>query len=457
MIFTDPQSEVPLSAHPDLRVLIFNFGIALVVSTLFSLAPALRFLRPDLVDALKQQSGTASGGQLRFRRVSVGAQIGVSLLLLVAAGLFVRTLYNLRSVEVGFVTDHMVSFGLNPRLAGYQGEQLQALNRRVLDTLVSLPGVRAVAGTNDPDLANDDETGDISITGYKEAEGEDMQVEEPWITPEYFATLQVPLLAGRAFNGQDVVGKPNVAIVNAGFARHYFGSPQAAIGRMLEFNGSGRNSKFDTEIVGVVGDTKHSAIRDPVRRTVYRPLLQSPQLNGVTYLIRTWQAPQAGETNIRAAMQQLDSRLALSDLHTMDEQISDSLASERLFALLSASFGLLAVLLAAIGLYGVLAYSTAQRTGEIGIRMAMGAQRGNVVRLVLQDVLWISGVSVLATLPFALLLARALQSQLYGVSASDPVTFLAGTLLVATVALLAALAPARRAASVEPMQALRTE
>jgi len=453
MIFTDPQAEVPLSTQPDLRILLFTFIVALVVSVLFSLAPAMRFLRPDLVNGLKQQSGTASGAQLRFRRVSVGAQIGVSLLLLVGAGLFVRTLYNLRSVDVGFVTDHIVSCELHPRLAGYPAEQLQPLNRRVLDTLTTLPGVRGVAATDDPDLADNDDNGNISIAGYKEAEGEDMQAEQPWVTPDYFTTMGIPLLAGRVFRAQETTG---VGLVNDSFARHYFGSPQNALGRVIAF-GSGPKAKFDTEIVGVVGDTKHSAIRDPIRRTIYRPLLQSPELNTVYYLVRTWQAPQAAEADIRAALQQLDSKLALSDLHTMDEQISDSLSNERLFALLSVSFGLLAALLAAIGLYGVLAYSTAQRTREIGVRMAMGAQRSNVVRLVLWDVLWISGVSVVVTLPVALLLARSLRSQLYGVSAGDPLTFVGGTLLVAMVALLAALAPARRAASVEPMQALRTE
>ena len=305
-------------------------------------------------------------------------------------------------------------------------------------------------------LANDDETGNVTVSGYKAAEGEDMQVEEPWVTPTYFSTLQVPLLAGRAFNNQDVVGKPNVAIVNASFAKHYFGSPQSAIGRVLEF-GSGRDSKLDTEIVGVVGDTKHHAVRDPARRTVYRPLLQSPQLNGLTYLVRTWQAPQLAQTNIRAAMQQLDSRLALDNLRTVDDQVSDSLSNERLIALLSVSFGLLAVLLAAIGLYGVLAYSTTQRTREIGIRMAMGAQRSSVVRLVLQDVLWIAGISIVATLPFSLLLGRMLRSELYGVSAGDPGTLIMGTLLVAMVALVSALVPARRAASIDPMQALRSD
>ncbi len=186
-------------------------------------------------------------------------------------------------------------------------------------------------------------------------------------------------------------------------------------------------------------------------------MLQTPQLNGVTYLVRTWQNPKDARAGIRSAMQQLDSKLAISNLQTEDEQIANSLSNERLIALLSVSFGIVAVLLAGIGLYGVLAYSTAQRTREIGIRMAMGAQRAGVVRLVLQDVLWICGVSVVATLPLALLLGRLLQSQLFGIGAGDPVTLTGGTVLVCMVALLAAMLPARRAASTEPMQALRSE
>jgi len=453
MVFADPSTEIPYSTAPDLRVLIFNFAVAFAISIFFSLAPALRFLRPNLVDSLKQQAATSAGSPLRFRRISVGAQIGVSLLLLIGAGLFVRTLRNLRAVDVGFPTDHMVTFAVNPRFAGYQSEQLLPLNRRILDALAALPGVRGVAATNDPDLVNDNENTNISIAGYKAGEEEDMQVEEPWVTPEYFATMGIPLLAGRAFRAAEPSGDHNVAIVNNSFARHYFGTPQAAIGRVISWS----KDKFDTEIVGVVGDTKHTQVRDPVVRTVYRPLLQNPTLNRITYLVRTSQPPQAAEADIRAAVQQLDSKVALQHLQTVDDEVTESLTNERLIALLSVSFGLLAVLLAAVGLYGVLAYSTAQRTREIGIRMAMGAQRASVVRLVLQDVLWIAGVSVLVTLPVSLLLGRLLRSELYGVSIADPWTLIIGTLLVSVVALLSALLPARRAASIEPMQALRSE
>lgn len=455
MAFSNPIGEMPLSTHPDTRVLIFNFAVAFVVSILFSMAPALRFLRPDLVSSLKQQSTTAGGSPLRFRRISVGAQIAVSLLLLIGAGLFVRTLQNLRAVDLGFVSDHMVSFDINGRLAGYPAEQMQALNRRILDNLAALPGVRSVAGTDDPDLAGDDQTGNLSIAGIKWNDDNE-QFEKPWVTPGYFATMKIPVLAGRVFTEQEVAGKPYVAVVNLAFAKRYFGNPQNALGHRLSFDRM-PGGKFDTEIVGVVGDTKHHSVRDPVRMTVYRSTLQEAALNGLTYLVRTSQQPADAEPSIRAVMQQIDPKLAVANLQTEDELIDSSLSNERLIALLSSSFGVIAVLLAAIGLYGVLAFSTAQRTREIGIRMAMGAQRSAVIRMVLEDVLWICGVSVAVSLPLALLMGRLMQSQLYGIRAGDPITLIGGTLLIAAVALLAAMIPARRAASVEPMQALRTE
>ena len=226
---------------------------------------------------------------MRFRRVLVAAQIGLSLLLLVGAGLFVRTLHNLRTLDVGFATDHLVSFGINPRLSGYQTDQVFPLYRRVLQTLSSLPGTRAVAGTDDPDLANTDDDGNIVIAGYNEREDEDMQVEMPAITPGYFATMQTPLLAGRDFTDADDMGKPNVAIVNLAIARHFFGTPQNAIGRFLGFDGS--RGKRDTEIVGVVGDTRHARVRDDIKRTVYRPRFQLADPSELTFLVRTWQPP----------------------------------------------------------------------------------------------------------------------------------------------------------------------
>ncbi len=447
-------TDLPFTTRPDLRVLLFAFALAFLVSLAFSLAPALRFLRPDLVNSLKQHGTTGAGGELRFRRLSVAVQIGLSLMLLIGAGLFVRTLRNLHSVDIGFTTEHLVEFGINPRLAGYQPDQTLDLYKRVERTLAALPGTRNVGATDDPDLVGSSQTGGATIAGYVYKEDEDKQTEEPAVTPGYFSALQIPLLAGRTFTDQDVTGKPNVAVVNAAFVRRYFGEPRNAIGRQLSLGAS--DSKMDTEIIGVVGDTKHT-LRDRPLPTVFRPRYQLGEPNSLYFYVRTWQPPQLAMANIRSAMQQLDPQLALTNLRTVDDQIADNLSTESLIAVLSASFAVLAVLLAAIGLYGVLAYSTAQRTREIGIRMALGAQRSSVMRLVLTDVLWLAGISIAVTLPISLLLARLLRSQLYGVSSGDPFTLIMGTLLVGLVVSLAALIPARRAALIDPMRALRSE
>jgi predicted permease len=454
-------TELPLSPHPDLRILLFNFGLAFVVSVLFSLAPALRFLHPDLVSSLKQQTTTGSSKHLRFRRLSVGVQMGLSLLLIIGAGLFVQTLHNLRSLNVGFTTDHLVTFGIDPTLAGYDPKQAVPLQKHLLEVLAAQPGVRSVGGTDDPELANNDERSNINIAGQTLKPDEDIHVEIPAITADYFATLNLPVLAGRAFSDQDVTGKAKVAIVNASFARRFFGDPKNAIGHMVG-NGSGFSKPADIEIVGVVGDARHRDMRTEANLTVYRPYFQlsfepNDQAGFMQFYVRTWQAPETAELDLRRAVQQVDSKLVIDSMRTMDEQIADNISNDRLVAMLAVSFGIVATLLAAIGLYGVLAYVTAQRTREIGIRMALGARRGSVVRLVLSDVLWLAGISVVVTLPVAILLSRLLRSQLYNVSPADPLVMATGVLLITLVVALAALIPARRAASVNPMQALRTE
>jgi putative ABC transport system permease protein len=449
-------SHFPFSTGVDLRILLFNFAIAFAASVICSLAPALRFLKPDLVTSLKQQTGTSGASPLIFRRITVGLQIGLSLLLVVGAGLFVRTLRNLESQDVGFVTGHLVTFGINPKLAGYQQDQVNPLHKRVIDTLAALPAVLSAGGTDDPELSDDGIGSTFSIAGYDAKDDEDMNMEMPSVTPGYFSALQLPVLAGRTFTDHDVAGQPSVAVVNATFARKYFGDPQRALGHMVG-RGSGSDTKFDIEIVGIVGDAKHIGVRGDIRRTIYRPFFQNDKSGTLQYYVRTTQSPESAETTIRAAIQNLDSKLVLDTMRTMDEQISDNLMNDRLVTLLAVIFAVLATSLAAIGLYGVLAYTTAQRTREIGIRMAMGAQRISVVRMVLVDVMWLAGISIALTIPLALLLTRMVRSQLYGVSAFDPVTLLAGTVLVSLVAMLAALLPARRAASVEPMKALRTE
>ncbi len=451
-IVTNSVVDLPFSVRPDYRILLFNFGVALLVGLPFSLAPAFRFLHPDLVGSLKQQTGSSAGAPIRFRRLSVAVQIGLSLLLLIGAGLFVETLRNLRNADLGFPSDHLVSFGIDPQLAGYKSQQVPALRKRILKTLAALPGSRSVGATTDPELVGVESRTGVILPG---ASGEPIIVEAPWTTPGYFSTIGIPLLAGRDFTDQDLPGKPLVVIVNAGFARHHFGSTQNAIGKLLQHGN--RQGKSDLEIVGVVGDSRHVDMRTEPKETLYRAAYQLPDPGFMQYYIRSWQSPESIKANIHSAMQKLDPNLVVDGLRTMDEQVAEITANDRLIALLAVSFGVLATLMAAIGLYGVLAYATAQRTHEIGIRMALGARRDSVIRLVFFDTLWLAGISIIVTLPMAMLLSRLLRSQLYNVSPADPLVIVSGVLMVVTTVALAGLLPARRAATVDPMQALRTE
>jgi predicted permease len=282
-----------------------------------------------------------------------------------------------------------------------------------------------------------------------------MNMEWEEISPGYFATLQIPMIAGRNFSDQDTATSAQVIIVNESFAKHFFGDPQKAVGRLVH-NGVGPKLK-EYQVVGVVKDNKHRDLRSETVRTAFQPYTQNPDLTAMVFYTRTSQAPEAAMGTIRSAMQNFDSKLVLDTMQTMDQQIANGVSTESLIAFLAVSFGILATFLAAIGLYGVLAFSTAQRTREIGIRMALGASRTSVIRMILREVVWLAGVSIAVALPTALLLARYLRTQLYGVSNADPVTLIAVVILVASVALVAAMIPARRAAGVNPTRALRYE
>ncbi len=453
-------SQFAFSPYSDLRILAFNFGLALVVSVMFSLAPALQFRRPDLTQTLKQQSAVIAGCSIYLRRATVAAQIALSLLLLVGAGLFVRTLRNLKTLDVGFTTDHLVTFTVDPKLAGYEDTQTLAFYQQILEMLSSLPGVQSAAATNDPELANNNWGNNITIAGYRPADGDHMNIEWARVSPGYFSTMKTPQLAGREVEPSDRVGTHKVAVVNESFARRYFGRPQNALGHY--FCAGAGNVTPDIEIVGVVKDARHTTVREDVRRTVFTPYLQDPQMGpvyrfGLTFYVRTWQDPKAAQSTIRSAMQALDSKLVLDAFRTMQEQVEDNLSDERVIAFLATSFGVLAALLAAIGIYGVLAYSTAQRTREIGIRVAMGASRIDVIRTVLSEVARLAAIGLAAGLPLCVVLARAIRDQLFGVSNYDPLTLGAVCVVMLAVAFVSAALPARRAAKVDPMVALRYE
>jgi len=447
--------DLPFSVRPEAAVLWFNVLLSLGVSLLFSLAPALQMMKPDLNEALRQQSASTQGAAQRFRRTAIAIQIGLSVLLLSGAGLFVRTLHNLKAQQMGIATDHLVEFGVEPTLAGYSQKDALAVQERIRSVLSGLPGVVVVGGTDDPVLADNDIGGNVTIEGYTAKPDEDVDVEIPQITPGYFKALGLPLLVGRDLTEGDTLGTPKVALVNRSFAVKYFGSPQAALGHLVARGGSKVHP--DTQVVGVVGDAKQQGVKAGVVATLYRSFAQSPRGSGLEFYVRTVQAPSTAENTIRAALHGLDPKLVADSMKTMDEQIDQNVSNERMMALLAMSFAVVALLTTAVGLYGVLAYATAQRTKEIGIRMALGAQRSAVVRLVLMDMAKVAAIGIVVALPVAVLLARWLRSELFEVQPFDPLTLIGCVVVTVAMVLLAAALPARRAASVEPTKALRAE
>lgn len=455
-LFAPEPSDNPFVLQLNMPVLVAGLMAALLVSLLCTLTPALQFWKPELTKYLKPQSTSIPGGRLGFRRVLVGAQISLSLLLLVGAGLFVQTLQNLQRVHVGFATDHLITFGIDPAFAGYSSGAAIPLEQRLLRKFDALPGVASVGATTDPELEDSGLGGNISIKGYSPRSDQDMDVEEPAISDKFLATLQIPLAAGRFFTAADNRTAPKVALVNKLFADRFFGSPEKAIGHWIGL-GAGNHEKYDIEIVGVVGNYLHKSLRGKVLPTLYQPLAQVRNRREVYYYIRIWSAPSAAIGMIRKVVRNIDPKLVLDTPETMQAQLAHDRSGSNMLALLALSFGCMAVLLAAVGIYGVLAYVTAQRTKEIGVRMALGADRAEVVWIVLRSVLLLAGLSCVVAVPIAVFATHLLRSQLYRVPVFDPIVLVAVVPLVMFVALCAAVFPARRAASVDPMEALRTE
>jgi len=443
----------PLSASPDRDVVVFCFLVSVAASVLFSLAPIVQFYRPKVLAALKQQTGTGEIEHARFRRLTVGVQIVLSLMLLVGAGLFSRTLSNLKSVDVGFVTDHLLTFQLDPRLAGYQPSAVTSLYKRLLDTLSSQPGVRSVGMTDDPVLVQSNSTYSVDVPGYQPQEGERRSFEWEHVTPAYFSTLRLPLVAGRVFTDGDTPTSSKVVVVNESFVRKYFGKPEQALGKT--FTAGPTNQPLS--IVGVVKDAKHSSVHGVFLPMFYTPIFQDVEPGAVAVYIRTQQAPEDAASAARMAVAQIDPKLVVDTLQSLNSGIDITLTSERMLSFLASSFGLVAAFITAIGLYGVLAYSIAQRTREIGVRMALGATRAAVVKLVLREVLIITGCSVVVAVPMSIALSSFVKNQLYGISYSDPKTLIFVVLTIGFVALAAASLPARRAVRVQPITALRYE
>jgi putative ABC transport system permease protein len=442
--------DAPYSSQIDLRLLLIALAITITTSLVFSLAPALQFWRPNLTPALKQQSATSSGGALAVRRVFVAVQIALSVLLLAAAGLFLRTVSNLRAEDLGFRPDHLVEFTVDPRLAGYAGDQVTALDERILAMLQALPGVKSVSASDDPELAGNDELTTLDVPGYKPAKSDDRNVEWSAVMPGYLETIGTPLIVGRSITNADRKSTAQVVVISESAAKRFFGSPQNALGRAI------KSDKQELNVIGVFGEIRHFDLRQQIRPRVLHPYLQDDP-HTLTFVLRTAAAPAPMIETVRAAMHELNPKLAIDPVVTMDIQLDASMAQERTLALLATAFGILAALMSAVGLYGVLAFDILQRTREIGVRMALGATRPIVARLLLTETLKLAGLSIAVALPLAWGLAHLVRSLLFGVQMADPLTYFAAAMLVGLVALAAASIPTWRAASIEPMQALRYE
>jgi predicted permease len=453
-----PNLDPPLrlSNDPNPSVLYFNLCISLGTALLFGLLPALRATRPNLAPTLKDQAGSVAGtGQAGWRKSLVAAQVSLSMLLLIAAGLFVRSLQNLKVLNPGFEVGNLLSFSVDPTLSGYKPERAKLFYKQLQSELAALPGAGSAALCLVPPLSFDDWDSSMSVEGYDAKPGEDMGQWVNYVSPGFFNTLKIAVYAGRDFTEKDSLGAPNVAVVNEKFARHYFGS-QPAVGRHIGM-GDDPGTNTDIEIIGVVRDTKYQTMKQDPPRQVFFAYLQRKEAAQMTAYVRTDLGPTQMLPVLRGVVRKLDANLPVYQMKTVEHQRDDSLSVERLAASLASAFGLLASVLAAVGLYGVMAFLVARRTREIGIRMALGALKGNVIWLVMREVLLLLGIGVAIGLPAALAVTRLLASQLYGITPNDPGTIVLATLGIAAIAAVAGYIPARRATRVDPLKALRYE
>jgi predicted permease len=445
-----------LSAAPDLRVVLFTLALSMLTGVVFGLAPAVRASRADIASALKSEATAVVGGsgQLRLRKGLVVAQVALSLLLLIGAGLFTRSLMNLRGLDPGFDADRLFAFEVEPSRSGQDFPRRVETLRRIQQELQALPGVVSASAAEVTLMAGSAFGHTLHVEGYEAKEGENMNSYFNAVAPGFFSTLGIPLVAGRDVADSDVLETPKVAVVNEVFVRDFFRG-QDPIGRRFGWGVGGKT--LDYEIVGVVRDGKATSMRDKERRYVYVPFMQDVEVGGLTFYVRSSALPDSFGAELRAAVGRVDPLLPITDLKTMQAQIGESMFVERMVAALSAAFGLLATLLAAVGLYGVMSYAVAMRTREIGLRVALGADQRSVLMLVLREVAVLAGIGVGIGLPLGLVLGKIVESQLFGLTWRDPLAFTVATFSLVTTAFVAGLVPALRAARVDPMTALRYE
>lgn len=442
-----------LSASVDWRLYAFILVVSLVIGLAFSLAPAIRAARqvfsPGL--QLESRSFTSAGRLLSLRSGLILVQVALSLPLLVSAALLLKTLQNLRSLDTGFGKDNVLLTSVNPALNGYQKERSIAFYDDLLAKTRALPGVKfASLATDSPISGGWDQIG-VVVEGYTPKQGERMSCDATWISSDYFKALEIPFVTGRDFDDHDRVGAPKVVIVNERMAKHYFGTTDV-LGKHIGFE-----DVADTTIVGVVKDAQYVNLRESRRRHFYLPTTQEKQLTGLTLHVKTTTPPDLVAEELRAQLKAIDPHLPLYNIKTLSTEIDESLVQERLVTWLTAAFGGLATLLTALGLYGVLTFSVARRTREIGIRVALGAQRRDVFRLIMSKGVILVGVGVAIGLAASFGLSRLIGSLLFGVAPNNIATLVGGSAGLIVVALLACYIPARRATKVDPMVALRYE
>jgi predicted permease len=452
-----PQMDPPVHfvTSPNLSVLGFSLAVSLITALLFGLVPAVQTTRPDLAVILKDQAAAVAGGaHARWRKMLAAAQVSLSLVLLIAAGLFVRSLANLKDLNPGFEVSHLLTFSIDPTLNGYKPPQAKAFYQQLTQELSAVPGVRSAALCVVPPLSYDEWDSSITVEGYATKPGEDMNAWDNYVSPGFFSTLKIPMLAGRDFTERDA-GMPKVAIVNQKFARHYFGD-SPAVGRHLGIGGD-PGTKTDIEIIGVVGDTRYLTMKQEPPRQVFFPYLQNEWAAQMTAYLRTDISPPEMFRALRGVVGRLSPNLPVYLMKTEERQRDDSLAVELLAASLSGAFGVLAAVLAGIGLYGVMAFVVSRRTREIGIRIALGALTTDVVWLVMREVALLAGAGLMAGMAAALAITRLLSSQLFGIHPNDPATIVLAVAGIAAIAALSGYIPARRATRVDPVAAIRWE
>jgi predicted permease len=445
-----------ISVQLDTTVVLFAAALTLGTGFLFGLFPALHSTRPDLVSSLKGTAGQPSGARSasRFRTSLATAQIALSMALLVSAGLFARSLVNVSRVQLGLKAENVIMFGISPELNGYSVEATKGLFERVEDALSALPGITGVTAGTVPLLSGSNWGNNVAVEGFDAGPDTDTNSRFNVIGPAYFQTLGIPLIAGREFTRADAAGAPKVVIVNEAFAKK-FNLGRNAVGKHI--GDQGLAGKLDMEIVGLVQNAKYSEVKNEIPPQFYRPYRQDPRLGFISFYVRTAGEPEALMASITRAIAQIDAQLPVERMRTLPQQIHDNVFLDRFISTLSTAFAFLATLLAAIGLYGVLAYTVSQRTREIGLRMALGAAPTRVRAMVLRQVGAMTVVGGSIGLAAAVGIGRLAESLLFELKGYDPLVLGGAAITLSLVALGAGFIPAHRASQVEPMRALRYE